>query len=137
VLADTGSPPPGYDEFDVRMVKLFRDHTHKLFPALLHSRARLAMIGQTATCQEGASAPLRCTVPRSKAILHEGATRAWLAGLSHHAPQIDVNQGLCTPTRCLGKIDGIYTWWDWGHLSKTRDVRLAPYFRPLLHDLGN
>ncbi len=134
-LEQTGNPPPGYDDFDLRMLKLFRDHTHKLFPALVKSRARLAMIGQTATCVEGASAPLRCTLPRSKAILHEGATRRWLARLSNGAPQIDVNQGFCGPTRCRGRIDGIYTWWDWGHLSKTRDYLLAPYFRPLLHDL--
>jgi hypothetical protein len=134
-LEATGTPPAGYDDFDLRMLELFRDHTHTLFPTLVKLHVRLAMIAQTATCVAG-DPPLHCTLPRSTAILHEGATRRWLAGLSHGAPQIDVNQGFCGKTRCRGKVDGIYTWWDWGHLSKTRDYRLAPYFKPLLHSLG-
>jgi hypothetical protein len=134
-VEETGEAPEGYDDFDLRMLKLFRDHTPQLFPALLKTRAQLATIGQTATCERGTEPPYQCTLPRSQAILHEGATRRWLAGLSHQAPQIDVNQGICTATRCRGRIKGIYTWWDWGHLSKTRDYRLAQYFRPLLRDL--
>jgi hypothetical protein len=132
----TGVPPEGYDEFDMRMLKLFRDHTAKLFPALLRTRAQLAMISQTATCEKRINqAPLRCSQPRHQAILHEGKTRRSLARLSHNAPQIDLNKLFCGPAKCRGKVGDDYVFWDWGHLSKTVDYKLAPYFRPLLHDL--
>jgi len=130
----TGKVPPGYDDFDLRMLRLFRDHTPKLFPALLRTRARLAIIGQTATCERG-NPPYHCTLPRKRAIQQEVITRRWLAGLSRGARQVDVNKGFCTRTKCRGRVKGIYTWWDWGHLTKTRDYRLARYFRPLLRDL--
>ena len=134
----TGVPPDGYSEFDMRMLRLFRDHTPKVFPALLRTRARLAMIGQTATCEKRTNqAPFRCSQRRSQAILHEGKTRKWLAGLSRGAPQIDLNRHFCGPAKCRGKVGGDYVFWDWGHLSKTVDYQLAPYFRPLLDDLRN
>ena len=132
----TGVPPAGYDDFDVRMLELFRDQTPKVFPALLRTRARLAMVGQTATCEKRTNgAPLRCSMPRSEAILHEARTRRALADVSNNAPQIDLNQHFCGPAKCRGKVGDDYVFWDWGHLSKTVDYQLAPYFRPLLHDL--
>jgi hypothetical protein len=137
-LAQHGEPPAGYSEFDVRMLKLFRDHTAKLFPALLRTRAELAMVGQTATCEKRPNtAPFKCSMPRRDAILHEAKTRRWLAGLSRNAPQINVNRAFCGPERCRGKDDGDFVFWDWGHLSKTVNYRMASYFRPLLRDFRN
>jgi hypothetical protein len=134
----TGVPPAGYNDFDMRMLKLFRDHTPKVFPALLNTRARLSMISQTATCEKRTNqAPLRCSMPRSTAILHEARTRRSLALLSHNAPQIDLNKLFCGPAKCRGKVGDDYVFWDWGHLSKTVNYRMAGYFRPLLRDLRN
>ena len=118
------------------MLALFRDQTPKIFPALLRTRAHLAVIGQTATCEKRTNqAPLRCSQPRSDAILHEARTRRSLARLSHNAPQIDLNKLFCGPAKCRGKVGDDYVFWDWGHISKTVDYQLAGYFRPLLHDL--
>jgi len=137
-LEQNGEPPPGYTEFDLRMLRLFRDHTPKLFPALLRTRAELAMVGQTATCERRPkTAPFQCGMPRDRAILHEGKTRRWLRGLSRNAPQIDLNREFCGPERCRGKDDGDYVFWDWGHLSKTVNYRMTKYFRPLLRDFRN
>jgi hypothetical protein len=134
----TGVPPEGYDDFDMRMLKLFRDHTPKVFPALLRTQARLAMIGQTTTCEKRTNgAPLRCSMKRSDAILHEGRTRKALARLSHNAPQIDLNKLFCGPAKCRGKVGDDYVFWDWGHLSKTVNYKMAGYFRPLLRALRN
>ena len=134
----TGVPPNGYNEFDMRMLKLFRDHTAKVFPALLRTRADLAVIAQTATCEKRTNqAPRRCSQPRSQAILHEARTRKALADLSNNAPQIDLNRLFCGPAKCRGKVGDDYVFWDWGHLSKTVNYKMAGYFRPLLHDLRN
>ena len=133
---DTGVPPEGWDDFDMRMLALFRDRTPKLFPALLRTRARLAVIGQTATCEKSTKgAPLWCSLPRSEAILHETQTRRVLARVSHNAPQIDLNPLFCGPARCRGQVDDDYVFWDWGHLSKSVNYRMAKYFKPLLRDL--
>lgn len=135
-LNDHGEPPAGYTAFDVRMLKLFRDHTPKVFPALLRTRATLAMIGQTATCEKRPkTAPFKCGMPRNKAIPHEWKTRKWLAGLSHGAPQVDLNRLFCGPERCRGQHRGDYVFWDWGHLSMTVNRRMSSSFRPLLRDL--
>lgn len=132
----TGVPPEGYDDFDMRMLRLFRDRTPKVFPALLNTRARLAVIGQTATCEKSLfGAPLQCSLPRSEAILHETKTRKALAKVSHNAPQIDLNQLFCGPFRCRGKVADDYVFWDWGHLSKSVNYQMARYFKPLLNDL--
>jgi hypothetical protein len=132
----TGVPPEGYTEFDMRMLKLFRDRTPPLFKALLKTQARLAVIGQTATCEKTTGAPpYQCTLPRKDAILHENNTRKWLAGLAPDAPQIDVNQAFCGPVKCHGTADDDYVFWDWGHLTKTVNYRMARYFRPLLRSL--
>lgn len=134
----TGVPPAGYNEFDMRMLKLFRDQTAKVFPALLRTRADLAVIAQTATCEKRTNqAPFRCSQPRSQAILHEARTRKALARLSRSAPQIDLNKLFCGPTKCRGKVGDDYVFWDWGHLSKTVNYKMAGFFRPLLHDLRN
>ena len=133
---ETGVPPEGWDEFDMRMLALFRDRTPKLFPALRRTQARLAVIGQTATCEKSTlGAPLWCSLPRSQAILNETQTRNALARVSHNAPQIDLNQLFCGPTKCGGQVDGDYVFWDWGHLSKSVNYRMAKYFKPLLRDL--
>ncbi len=132
----TGVPPAGYNDFDMRMLALFRDRTPKLFPALLNTRAHLAVIGQTATCEKSRlGAPLHCTLPRSEAILHETRTRKALARVSDNAPQIDLNPLFCGPAKCRGQVDDDYVFWDWGHLSKTVNSQMAGYFKPLLHDL--
>lgn len=137
-LENHGQPPPGYNDFDVRMLNLFRNHTAKIFPAVRKTRARLAMIGQTATCERRPeSAPFNCGLPRGQAIIRENKTRRWLADLSRNAPQVDVNQAFCGPKHCKGKLGGDYVYWDWGHLSKTVNQRMARYFRPLLRTLGN
>jgi len=136
-VTETTTPEElGYDAFDVRMVKLAGRRTEPLFPALRKTRARIATIGQTATCQKRAgTAPFWCTMPRNDAILHETRTRRWLADVSRRAPQIDVNKPFCGPTRCLGRVDGIYTFWDWGHLSLSRNRLMGPLFRPVLRSL--
>lgn len=136
VLVTGSIPKSELDPFDLRMIKLFHRRTAKLFPALRQTSARLAVVGQTATCQATTgNAPFDCTLPRRKAILHEAKTRRWLAGLTHRGPQIDVNRAFCGPAKCRGKVDGIYTFWDWGHLSKTRNRLMGRYFIPLLDDL--
>jgi hypothetical protein len=105
---------------------------------LLRTRARLAVIAQTATCEKRTNgAPLRCSMRRSDAILHEARTRRSLARVSRNAPQIDVNKLFCGPAKCRGKVGDDYVFWDWGHLSKTVNYRMATYFRPLLRGLRN
>jgi hypothetical protein len=135
-FAETGVPPEGYTDFDMRMLALFRDRTPKVFPALLNTRARLSMIGQTATCEKSTlGAPQWCTLPRSEAILDEAKTRRALARISENAPQIDLNPLFCGPAKCSGNVDDDYVFWDWGHLSKTVNYQMAKYFKPLLRDL--
>lgn len=136
ILVNGEPPPPEYTAFDLRMIKLFHRRTEKLFPALLQTRARLAVVAQTATCLENAAdAPYDCTMPRRKAILHETRTRRWLDGLTRRGPQIDVNRAFCGPVKCRGKVDGIFTYYDWLHLSETRSKTLAPLYVPLLRSL--
>jgi len=132
--------PSEFSSFDRRMIRLFHRRTEKLFPALRETRARVSAIGQTATCSETTrTAPFYCTLPRRKAILHETRTRQWLNGHTRYlgAKQhvIEINGPFCGPVRCRGKVDGIYTFWDWGHLSKSRNRRMAFLFRPVMRSL--
>lgn len=142
---DALAPYLGYDEYTQERVRLFDRSTAPLFPALGRIGVPVDVISTTATepritapCPEG-DEPYGCDMLRVFAIHEETETRQWLRGLmtslSGPSRLIDANSAFCDALVCHGLSDGIFTFYDYAHLSATRSRTLGRFFVPSLHGM--
>ncbi|MEO9322100.1 SGNH hydrolase domain-containing protein [Nocardioides sp. C4-1] len=121
-----------------QMGHAMRKGTPRLVRTLRSIGADVDVIGQVATvprrrgtCAQG-NQPYACQLPKYRAIPAQSRTRTWVRTtfkpLLQGREPINVNPDICTAKVCLGKVDGVRTWFDDFHLSRTRSRLMAPHF---------
>ena len=131
-----------------KMAAQFKTSGPALFKTLGANGIRTDVIGQAPVVPISASyepaAGKACATPtaasyrRSRALLQEDGTRQWLSGLMRplRRPRlIDVAGELCTATSCAGYACGVYTFFNWLHVSKSRATLTQAPFRPTVNSL--
>lgn len=83
--------------------------------------------------------PYRCGLRRSVAIADESYNRArvkrWLRGLPGNPKLTTQSNYVCTPRVCHGRVRGLDTFYDHGHIGARMSKRMAPYFAPTVTKL--
>lgn len=140
-LLDVLFPQPGSDAYAIKIGKLAKKGTPRLFRQLGRAGIRTDVTAQTAQvptnrprCVTGSEQPYSCDLLRSQAIPSESDTRDWLRALMRSLPgnarYIDVNGRYCDANVCHGLVDGVYTFFDDLHLSATMSRSLDSFFAP-------
>ncbi len=147
-LMDQGKGPRGgHGSFAFAQATIFRKGGPKLARKLAEWRIDVDIVGQvarpprrTGPCAEGTD-PYRCAFLRRNAFLDERATITWLGQVFAPVTRqgiryLDLNEYLCSPYLCRGRIDGVDTYYDNSHLTASMSRRLASFFRPSVKDVA-
>lgn len=130
----------------LEMSKLAHMRSNKLFSNLRRNSIQTVATSQTATvphlrgpgCPERED-PFTGKVRRKASIVQEGRTRTWLLnrmrGIPGSPDLVDVNGAVCGPKWCRGMKNGIHTWYDDLHISRTRMRTLIPRWQHLFANL--
>lgn len=121
-----------------QMGHAMRQGAPRLVRTLKKIGADVDVIGQVATvpprrsaCAQG-NVPYACQLPKYRAIPAQARTRTWVRNtwkpLLQGREPINVNPDICAAKVCKGKVDGVRTWFDDFHLSRTRSRLMARHF---------
>lgn len=147
------SDPSQQDDYTIQYANYLKKGTPRLMKTLGAMHVKTDVIGQTgypcAATNERDKCPLdqlpacprmepfACALPRAEMIQDEASTRTWVKNqmelLTAGKRYISVNNEFCDPAgdpdpQCRGKQDGVYTFYDNDHLSKTFSKSLKGFF---------
>lgn len=143
-----------FDRTKRRSARTFHRSTPRLFAKLAELRVRVDAIGQAATVAAtvpagpprcgflgGGQHPYECNnLPRTQALPRENYWNRWfrkvLRPLPGNSHVIKFNRRYCNATVCKEKVGGIYTFFDYTHISATRAGTFKRYFRSTFRGLG-
>ena len=119
-----------------QMAAVFKSAGPRLFRTLGRLRIPVDVNGQMVTapangkesCYTDRYYAYSCDLPRTKALRNEKGTRSWvkkqMRSLSGKPRYIDANK-MCNATTCFAKPRGVYTFWDFQHISASMSAKLS------------
>ena len=144
-VTGTMDPSP-FTTTQLRSARTFNRLTPRLITTLGHERVRVDLIGQAASvpanppaCSRG-NDPYECDLRRSVALPREKRWNDWFRRMQRALPEgsrvVRFSHTYCGKTKCHGFTDGIHTFFDPTHLSKSRTSTFRKFFAPTFRGLG-
>jgi len=138
-VTGTMDPAP-FTTTQLRSARTFHRLTPKLIATLGEDRIRVDLIGQAASvpanppnCSRGED-PYDCDLRRPVALPREKRWNDWFRRMQHGLPDgsrvVRFSHTYCGKTKCHGFTDGMHTFFDPTHLSKSRTSTFRKFFAP-------
>ena len=131
-------------EYYLKQARLFRAHGPALFRLLGRRHIGTDVVGPSPVVPDPEFLPCQplrygCPYLRSRSLLQEAATRAWVRGFMRPLPRrsrlVDVAGQFCDERTCHGVRDGVYTFLDVVHISASASARSREAFAPSVRRL--
>ena len=145
LLAQGKKPGKGHAEYAFAQSKIFRKGGPRLMKQLAAMNVDTDVIGQVARPPANPKPckrmdPYACDFPRKQAFRNERSTISWLhkvmaPALRGGGQEIYVNEFLCSPSTCHGRVNGVWTFHDNSHITASMARLLAPYYAQSVADV--
>jgi hypothetical protein len=120
-----------------QMAHFWKEDGARAFKTLGRMKVGVDVVGQAVTVPENHknckidNDPFACNLSRRQALPDERGTKRWVKhqmnALAGSPRYIDINR-MCNAKVCLGRPDGVYTFWDDLHISASMSKLVAPVF---------